>query len=78
MIQTPPATSPPSSPPVASEPTSRSAAGSKMEFETAVKIITPSSVEVPPPPPVEKESKRVAAEEDVEEEVGDTVEIDLR
>ncbi|KAN0096986.1 hypothetical protein V8E55_001432 [Tylopilus felleus] len=74
VIQTPPATSPP----VASEPSSRSAAGSKMEYETAVKIITPSSVEVPPPPPVEKESKRVAAEEDVEEEVGDTVEIDLR
>lgn len=43
-----------------------------------MKIITPSNVEVPPPPPVEKEIKRVIVEEDTEEEVGDTVEIDLR
>ncbi|KAG6330185.1 hypothetical protein ID866_8902 [Astraeus odoratus] len=42
-----------------------------------VTIITPSSVEVPPPPPVEKESKRAVIEE-VDEEVGETVEIDLR
>ncbi|KAG6373868.1 hypothetical protein JVT61DRAFT_6021 [Boletus reticuloceps] len=79
MPQTPPATSPPSSPPVASESTARSAAVvPDMDHGTAVKIITPSSVEVPPPPPVEKENRRIVAEEDTEEEVGDTVEIDLR
>lgn len=77
--QTPPATSPPSSPPVASGSMARSAAiVPDIEHGNAVKIITPSSVEVPPPPPVEKENRRVVAEEDTEEEVGDTVEIDLR
>ena len=79
--QAPPATStsPPSSPPVASASTVRSAAvAPDAEHGTAVKIITPSSVEVPPPPPVEKENRRVVAEDDTEEEVGDTVEIDLR
>lgn len=76
--QTPPTTSPPSSPPVASESSARPAAvAPDVERGAAVKIITPSSVEVPPPPPVEKENRRVVAEEDTEE-VGDTVEIDLR
>lgn len=76
--QSPPATSPPSSPPVASQSTTRTAAvAPDMQHGTAVKIIAPSSVEVPPPPPVEKENRRVVAEDDTEE-VGDTVEIDLR
>ncbi|KAI9569269.1 hypothetical protein HD554DRAFT_2092507 [Boletus coccyginus] len=76
--QSPPATSPPSSPPVAPQSTTRSAAvAPDMQHGTAVKIIAPSSVEVPPPPPVEKENRRVVAEDDTEE-VGDTVEIDLR
>lgn len=81
VSQIPPATSPPSSPPAASESTARSAAlapAPDVEHGTAVKIITPSSVEVPPPPPVEKENRRVVAEDDTEEDVGDTVEIDLR
>lgn len=57
----------------------RSAAvASDIEHGAAVKIIMPSSVEVPPPPPVEKENRRVIVEDDAEEEVGDTVEIDLR
>ncbi|KAF9226926.1 hypothetical protein BS17DRAFT_814829 [Gyrodon lividus] len=43
-----------------------------------VNIVTPSSVEVPPPPPIEKETRRAVAEDDAEEEVGETVEIDLR
>lgn len=78
-VQSPPATSPPSSPPVASESTARPAAApSATEHGIAVKIIAPSSVEVPPPPPVEKENRRIVAEDDAEEEVGDTVEIDLR
>lgn len=77
--QSPPATSPPSSPPVASESTTRSAAVEPdIEHGIAVNIIAPSSVEVPPPPPVEKENRRAVAEDDTEEEVGDTVEIDLR
>jgi hypothetical protein len=81
VSQIPPATSPPSSPPVASGSTVRSVAvapAPDIEHGTTVKIITPSSVEVPPPPPVEKEHRRVIAEEDTEEDVGDTVEIDLR
>jgi hypothetical protein len=79
--QIPPVTSPPSSPSVASGSTARSAAvapAPDIEHGAAVKIITPSSAEVPPPPPVEKENRRVIAEEDTKEDVGDTVEIDLR
>jgi len=42
-------------------------------------IIAPSSVEVPPPPPVEKENRRVVVDGDeTDEEVGETVEVDLR
>jgi chitin biosynthesis protein CHS5 len=33
--------------------------------------------EVPPPPPVEKETAHVMHDEDVEDEVGPTVEVDL-
>ncbi|TFK43985.1 hypothetical protein BDQ12DRAFT_623298 [Crucibulum laeve] len=43
-------------------------------------VITPSSIEVPPPPPVEKERRSVSAssgDEDGEDDVGDTVEVDL-
>lgn len=77
--QQPSATSPPSPPPVTSDVTARSVAvAPDIEHGTAVQIITPSSVEVPPPPPVEKENRRVIEEDDAEEEVGDTVEIDLR
>ncbi|KAI6152523.1 hypothetical protein BKA82DRAFT_4111899 [Pisolithus tinctorius] len=44
-----------------------------------VSIITPSSVEVPPPPPVEKESsRRPVVVDEGDEDVGETVEIDLR
>ncbi|KAL4076439.1 hypothetical protein V8B97DRAFT_1862840 [Scleroderma yunnanense] len=43
-----------------------------------VNIITPSSVEVPPPPPVEKENRRAVAADETDEEVGETVEVDLR
>lgn len=78
-VQTPPATSLPSLPPATSEFTAHpAAAASDIERETVVKIIAPSSVEVPPPPPVEKENRRIVAEDSAEEEVGDTVEIDLR
>ncbi|KAI5993436.1 hypothetical protein EDD15DRAFT_2264579 [Pisolithus albus] len=42
-----------------------------------VNIITPSSVEVPPPPPVEKETRRPVMVDEEDEEVGETVEIDL-
>ncbi|KAH7922568.1 hypothetical protein BV22DRAFT_1106543 [Leucogyrophana mollusca] len=46
---------------------------------TPVGMVAPSSVEVPPPPPIEKENRgRSVAEEEGEEEVGETVEIDLR
>lgn len=46
---------------------------------TPVAVVVPSSVEVPPPPPVEKETRKSFVEsEDGEEEVGETVEIDLR
>jgi hypothetical protein len=46
---------------------------------TPVAVVVPSSVEVPPPPPVEKEIRKSFVEsEDGEEEVGETVEIDLR
>ncbi|KAG1797674.1 hypothetical protein EV424DRAFT_1333203, partial [Suillus variegatus] len=45
---------------------------------TPVAVVMPSSVEVPPPPPVEKEIRKSFIEsEDGEEEVGETVEIDL-
>ncbi|KAI6097496.1 hypothetical protein F5141DRAFT_1011228 [Pisolithus sp. B1] len=42
-----------------------------------VNIITPSSVEVPPPPPVEKETRRQVIVDEEDEDVGETVEIDL-
>ncbi|KAG1877413.1 hypothetical protein F4604DRAFT_1757294 [Suillus subluteus] len=46
---------------------------------TPVAVVVPSSVEVPPPPPVEKEIRKSFVEsDDGEEEVGETVEIDLR
>lgn len=46
---------------------------------TPVAVVAPSSVEVPPPPPVEKEIRKSFVEsEEGEEEVGETVEIDLR
>jgi hypothetical protein len=84
---------PPESPPVPPLPTtsppatqlsfraSGKAATLALESEpeggpTPDSIITPSSVEVPPPPPVEKE--RGVAGDDAEEEIGETVEIDLR
>ncbi|KIJ13313.1 hypothetical protein PAXINDRAFT_170593, partial [Paxillus involutus ATCC 200175] len=80
--QTPPPVTQPSSPPPASQLSGKPAAlALTPEHEgdlTPVNIITPSSVEVPPPPPVEKENRRGVAEDDAEEEVGETVEIDLR
>jgi len=48
------------------------------ENETPVTVVPPSSVEVPPPPPIEKESIRGYLSEEGDEEVGKTVEIDLR
>ncbi|KAG1743610.1 uncharacterized protein EDB91DRAFT_1125097 [Suillus paluster] len=45
---------------------------------TPVVVVAPSSVEVPPPPPVEKEIRKSFVESEGEEEVGETVEIDLR
>ncbi|OAX40467.1 hypothetical protein K503DRAFT_781403 [Rhizopogon vinicolor AM-OR11-026] len=48
------------------------------ENETPVTVVPPSSVEVPPPPPIEKESIRGYLSEEGYEEVGKTVEIDLR
>jgi chitin biosynthesis protein CHS5 len=49
------------------------------EYKTPVAVVAPSSVKVPPPPPIEKESHRGYAEsEEGDEEVGETVEIDLR
>lgn len=75
-------------PPVPSIPTQAPApkpehgAGSTLTHEddmTPVAVVVPSSVEVPPPPPVEKEFQKSFVEsEDGEEEVGETVEIDLR
>ncbi|KAG2055128.1 hypothetical protein BDR06DRAFT_954703 [Suillus hirtellus] len=75
-------------PPVPSLPTQARApkpeheAGSNRTNEddmTPVAVVVPSSVEVPPPPPVEKEIRKSFVEsEDGEEEVGETVEIDLR
>jgi hypothetical protein len=75
-------------PPVPSLPTQASApkpeheAGSNRTNEddmTPVAVVVPSSVEVPPPPPVEKEIRKSLVEsDDGDEEVGETVEIDLR
>ncbi|KAG1823977.1 uncharacterized protein BJ212DRAFT_1327525 [Suillus subaureus] len=75
-------------PPVPSLPTQAPApkpepeAGSNRTNEddmTPVAVVVPSSVEVPPPPPVEKEIRKSFVEsDDGEEEVGETVEIDLR
>ncbi|OJA11418.1 hypothetical protein AZE42_05744 [Rhizopogon vesiculosus] len=48
------------------------------ENEAPVTVVPPSSVEVPPPPPIEKESIRGYLSEEGDEEVGETVEIDLR
>ncbi|KAF5376155.1 hypothetical protein D9757_009312 [Collybiopsis confluens] len=45
----------------------------------SAKMITPSAIEVPPPPPVEKERSAGSASnhDDGDDEVGDTVEVDL-
>ncbi|KAJ8487763.1 hypothetical protein ONZ45_g14206 [Pleurotus djamor] len=40
-------------------------------------VITPSSIEVPPPPPVEKERSVGSSVEDVDDDVGETVDIPL-
>ncbi|KAG2360082.1 hypothetical protein BDR07DRAFT_1336035 [Suillus spraguei] len=74
-------------PPVPSIPTQaptpkleRKAGSNRSEDDmTPVAVVVPSSVEVPPPPPVEKEIRKSLVEsDDGEEEVGETVEIDLR
>ena len=39
-------------------------------------VVTPSNIEVPPPPPVEKE-RSTSSTDDGDEDVGDTVEVDL-
>ncbi|KAG2066428.1 hypothetical protein BDR04DRAFT_1106738 [Suillus decipiens] len=74
-------------PPVPSIPTQaptpkpeREAGSNRSEDDmTPVAVVVPSSVEVPPPPPVEKEIRKSFVEsDDGEEEVGETVEIDLR
>ncbi|KAF9061597.1 hypothetical protein BDP27DRAFT_1394210 [Rhodocollybia butyracea] len=46
----------------------------QLEEETS-RMITPSAIEVPPPPPVEKE--RSAPNDEGDDDVGDTVEVDL-
>ncbi|KAF9235574.1 hypothetical protein BU15DRAFT_64752 [Melanogaster broomeanus] len=86
LPQSPPVPPIPTMSPPPAQPSSQlsgKAATLALELEhesdlTPESIITPSSVEVPPPPPVEKENRRGIAEDDVEEEVGETVEIDLR
>ncbi|KAH7881736.1 hypothetical protein F5I97DRAFT_2069731 [Phlebopus sp. FC_14] len=65
----------PASPPSTERPTT---AEPPAQANVTSTVITPSSVEVPPPPPVEKENKKVADDDEVEEEVGETEEIDLR
>lgn len=74
-------------PPVPSIPTQaptpkpeREAGSNRSEDDmTPVAVVVPSSVEVPPPPPVEKEIRKSFVEsDDGDEEVGETVEIDLR
>ncbi|THU90402.1 hypothetical protein K435DRAFT_728390 [Dendrothele bispora CBS 962.96] len=47
------------------------------EAQTSARVITPSSIEVPPPPPVEKEKSASSSLDDGEDDVGDTVEIEL-
>ncbi|KAI6046833.1 hypothetical protein EDC04DRAFT_2627723 [Pisolithus marmoratus] len=48
------------------------------DMHSVSSTITPSSVEVPPPPPVEKETRRPVVVDSGDEDVGETVEIDLR
>lgn len=66
-------------PPVPSLPSNESKqVGSEGEQrDVAVKGYDVAPQEVPPPPPVEKETAQVTHEEDTEEEVGPTVEVDL-
>ena len=53
--------------------------GNEDNMTPPVVVVAPSSVEVPPPPPVEKEIRKSFVEsEEGDEEVGETVEIDLR
>lgn len=77
----PPSPPPPvPSPPVEPKPSDKSSADDLSpdisERLSSVDIITPANIEVPPPPPVEKERRTIV--EDTDEEVGETVEIDLR
>ncbi|KAF5366186.1 hypothetical protein D9758_005671 [Tetrapyrgos nigripes] len=47
------------------------------QSQSSAPVITPSSIEVPPPPPVEKEKSTSSSLDDAEDDVGDTVEIEL-
>ncbi|KIY68427.1 hypothetical protein CYLTODRAFT_261947 [Cylindrobasidium torrendii FP15055 ss-10] len=66
-----------------SEDLQKVAQNSKAEIEVTEdapppRAVTPSNIEVPPPPPVEKErSNSGGTLEDADDEVGDTVEVDL-
>lgn len=77
----------PSSPPPVPRQPRKPTANTRRSHDTTgedmppanVNIIAPSSVEVPPPPPIEKENRRAVVDEDeTDEEVGETVEVDLR
>lgn len=49
-------------------------------MQSSARMITPSAIEVPPPPPVEKERSTGSSgshHDDADDEVGDTVEVDL-
>ncbi|KAF9441012.1 hypothetical protein P691DRAFT_739912 [Macrolepiota fuliginosa MF-IS2] len=72
---------PPSSPPSTdtdsgSPKVSEDAQKNKGHIKAQESVISPSSIEVPPPPPVEKERSNNTIDEG-EDEVGDTVEVDL-
>jgi chitin biosynthesis protein CHS5 len=66
-------------PPVPPFPTneSKQVDSEVQQTDVAVKGYEVAPQEVPPPPPVEKETAHVVQEEDTEDEVGPTVEVDL-
>ena len=72
----PPAASPPV-PSLSTNEQKKEAAPETDQTDVAVKAYEVAPQEVPPPPPVEKETVHVTHDEDAEDEVGPTVEVDL-
>lgn len=68
--------SPPTALPVQQHQGDEAEDGEENPSTQGSRVITPSAIEVPPPPPVEKE-RSIGSNDDGDDDVGPTVEVDL-